>query len=159
MADDTNADMTKRRGIVHGPRPLGALVPGVTRAAFRRHSPAAALIMADWPIIVGPKVASMTTPRRLDRGTLTIACAGPVAMNLHYVGVELINRINGHLGGQPGHSLRFTQAGMPRQAHPPPLPPPEAVDEAEAAVAGLPPGDLRRALSALGSVVLGRTRS
>jgi hypothetical protein len=159
MADDTDRDMTNRRGIVHGPRPLGALVPGVTRAAFRRHSPAAAQIMADWPIIVGPKVASMTTPRRLDRGVLTIACAGPVAMNLHYVGVELMKRINGHLGGQPVHSLRFTQAGMPRQAPPPPLPPPEAVGEAEAAVAGLPPGDLRRALSALGRVVLGRTRT
>jgi hypothetical protein len=159
MADDTIKDMTNRREIVHGPRPLGALVPGVTRAAFRRHSPAAAQIMADWPIIVGPKVASMTTPRRLDRGTLTIACAGPVAMSLHYVGVELMNRINSHLGGQPVHSLRFTQAGMPRQAPPPPPPPPEAVDEAEAAVASLPPGDLRRALAALGSVVLGRTRT
>src|ERR1700712_34858 len=101
MADnDTNADMTTRRGIVHGPRPLGALVPAITRATYRRHSPAAAQIMADWPIIVGPKVASMTTPRKLDRGTLTIACAGAVAMDLHYVGVELINRINGHLGGQ-----------------------------------------------------------
>jgi hypothetical protein len=156
--DDTNGDMTTRRGIVHGPRPLGALVPGVTRAAFRRHSPAAAQIMADWPIIVGPKVASMTSPRRLDRGTLTIACAGAVAMDLHYVGVELINRINGHLGGKPIHSLRFTQAGMPRQPNPPPRPPPEAVAEAETAVAGLPEGDLRSALIALGRVVLGRTR-
>jgi hypothetical protein len=157
MADnDTNADMTVRRGIVHGPRPLGALVPAVTRATYRRHSPAAAQIMADWPIIVGPKVASMTTPRKLDRGTLTIACAGAVAMDLHYVGVELINRINGHLGGQPVHSLRFTQAGMPRQPPPPPRPPPEAVEAAEAAVAGLPEGDLRTALAALGRVVLGQ---
>ena len=100
----------------------------------------------------------MTTPRRLDRGTLTIACAGAVAMDLHYVGVELINRINGHLGGQPVHSLRFTQAGMPRQPTPPPRPPPEAVAEAEAAVADLPEGELRSALTALGRVVLGRTR-
>ena len=158
MADDTNADMTNRRGIVHGPRPMGALVPGVTRATFRRHSPAAAQIMADWPVIVGPKVASMTTPRRLDRGTLTIACAGPVAMDLHYVGVELMNRINGHLGGRPVHSLRFTQAGMPPQSPPPPRPPPEAPHEAEAAVADLPEGDLRSALAALGRVVLGRAR-
>lgn len=154
--DDTNRDMTVRRGIVHGPRPLGALIPGATRATFRRHSPAAAQIMADWPIIVGPKVASMTMPRRFDRGTLTIACAGAVAMDLHYVGVELINRINGHLGGRPVHSLRFTQAGMPRQPGPMPHAPPEAVVEAEAAVASLPEGDLRTALAALGRVVLGR---
>lgn len=154
--EDTNRDMTTRRGIVHGPRPLGALVPDVTRATFRRHSPAAAQIMVDWPIIVGPKVASMTTPRRLDRGTLTIACAGAVAMDLHYVGVELIKRINGHLGGQPVHSLRFTQAGMPRRRPAAPSPPPEAVAQAEAAVAGLPEGELRSALVGLGRVVLGR---
>ncbi|WP_428484287.1 DciA family protein [Rhodopila sp.] len=142
-----------------GPRPLGALVPGVTRATYRRHSPAVAQIMADWPIIVGPKVAAMTTPRRLDRGTLTIACAGAVAMDLHYVGVELMNRINTHLGGRPVHTLRFTQAGMPR---PPPLtprPPPEATAAAEAAVADLPAGELRTALASLGRVVLGRART
>jgi hypothetical protein len=146
--DDTNVDMTIRRGIVHGPRPLGAVVPAVTRATFRRHSPATAQILADWPIIVGPKFASMTSPQRLRRGTLTIACSGPVAMDLHYVGVELINRINTHLGGQPVHSLRFTQAGMPRQPSLPRPPPPEAVAE----------GDLRSALAALGRVVLGRSR-
>jgi hypothetical protein len=38
-----------------------------------------------------------------------------------------------------------------------PKPPPEAVAEAEAAVADLPPGDVRDALAALGRVVLGRT--
>lgn len=154
--DDTDTDMAVRRGVVHGPRPLGALVPAVTRPTFRRHSPAAAQIMADWPIIVGPKVASMTTPRKLDRGTLTIGCAGSVAMDLHYVGVELIKRINTHLGGQPVHSLRFTQAGMPPRPPAAPRPPPEAVEEAEAAVAGLPPGELRDALASLGRVVLGR---
>ena len=148
--------MAVRRGVVHGPRPVGALVPVVTRPTFRRHSAAAAQIMADWPIIVGPKVASMTTPRKLDRGTLTIGCAGSVAMDLHYVGVELINRINAHLGGQPVHSLRFTQAGMPPRPPAVPQPPPEAVEEAEAAVAGLPPGELRDALASLGRVVLGR---
>jgi hypothetical protein len=81
-----------------------------------------------------------------------------MAMDLHYVGVELMSRINGHLGGQPVHSLRFTQAGMPQQPPPPPRPPPEAPHEAEAAVADLPEGDLRSALAALGRVVLGRAR-
>ncbi len=157
-SDDTDTDMAARRGILQGPRPLGALVPAVTRPAFRRHSPAAAQIMADWPIIVGPKIAAMTTPRRLDRGILTIACAGPVAMDLHYVGVELMKRINLHVGGQPVHSLRFTQAGMPPRPPAVPRPPPEAVAEAEAAVADFPEGELRSALASLGRVVLGRSR-
>ncbi|MBS0640942.1 MAG: DUF721 domain-containing protein [Proteobacteria bacterium] len=150
--------MTARGGILQGPRPIGAVVPAITRPAFRRQSPAGAQIMADWPIIVGPKVASMTTPRRLDRGTLTIGCAGPTAMDLHYVGQELISRINAHVGGQAVKALRFTQAGMPPRPQAPPKPPPEAVAEAEAAVAHLPEGELRAALTALGRVVLGRQR-
>ena len=85
-------------------------------ATYRKRNPASAQIVADWEIIVGPKIASMTVPRRLERGVLTIACAGPAAMDLHYMGVEVINRINTHLGGQPVHSLKFTQAGMPREA-------------------------------------------
>jgi hypothetical protein len=156
--DDTKSGMAAPARHVYGPRPLAALLPSVTRPAYRRHNPASAQILADWELIVGPKVASMTVPRRLDRGVLTIGCAGPVAMTLHYEGVELINRINTHLGGTPVHSLRFTQAGMPRPPPAGPVRPPEAVLEAEAAVADLPEGELRSALAALGRVVLGRSK-
>jgi hypothetical protein len=156
--DDTKAGMAGPQRFVYGPRALGSLVPDITRQSYRKHNPASSQIVADWEIIVGPKVASMTVPRRLDRGVLTISCAGPAAMDLHYMGVEVINRINTHLGGQPVHSLKFTQAGMPRK--PPPITPrpPEAVLEAEAAVAGLPDGDLKSALAALGRVVIGRSK-
>jgi hypothetical protein len=112
--------------------------------------------MADWEIIVGPKVAAMTVPRRLERGVLTIGCDGPAAMDMHYMGVEVIKRINTHLGGQPVHTLKFTQAGMPRKAAAVRHSPPEATREAEAAVADLPDGDLKTALAALGRVVIGR---
>jgi hypothetical protein len=148
--------MTGQARFVYGPRPIGSLVPAVTKPVYRRQSPASAQIMADWEIIVGPKVAAMTVPRRLNRGVLTIGCAGPAAMDLHYMGVEVINRINSHLGGKPVHSLKFTQAGMPRQGPLPAARPPEALIEAEAAVADLPDGDLKAALVALGSVVIGR---
>ncbi|MDR3534293.1 MAG: DUF721 domain-containing protein [Rhodopila sp.] len=156
--DDTHKGMAGQARFVYGPRALGSLLPDVTRQTYRKHNSASAHIVADWEIIVGPKVASMTVPRRLDRGVLTIACAGPVAMELHYVGVEMINRINTHLGGQPVHSLKFTQAGMPRK--PPPIhpSPPEAILEAEAAVADLPDGELKSALAALGRVVIGRSK-
>ena len=119
--DDTSNGMAGPRKIRLRAAPVGRLVPRITRQTFRRHNPASAQIVADWEIIVGPKVAAMTVPRRLDRGVLTIACSGPVAMDLHYMGVEVINRINTHLGGQPVHSLKFTQAGMPRK--PPPRAP------------------------------------
>jgi hypothetical protein len=156
--DDTRTGMAGRARFVYGPRALGSLVPDIARQTYRKHNPASAQIVADWEIIVGPKVASMTVPRRLDRGVLTIACAGPAAMDLHYMGVEVINRINTHLGGQPVHSLKFTQAGMPRKPPPTRPSPPEAILEAEAAVADLPDGDLKSALAALGRVVIGRNK-
>ncbi len=159
MADeDTRDDMAGQPRFVYGPRALGSLVPQVTRQTFRKRNPASAQIVADWEIIVGPKVASMTVPRRLDRGVLTIGCAGPAAMDLHYMGIEVINRINTHLGGQPVHSLKFTQAGMPRRSKPERPSPPEAILEAEAAVADLPDGELKAALAALGRVVIGRSK-
>src|SRR5271163_1707124 len=156
--DDTPKDMAGQERFVYGPRPLGSLVPDITRRTYRKRNPASAQIVADWEIIVGPKIAAMTVPRRLERGVLTIACAGPAAMDLHYMGIELINRINTHLGGQPVHSLKFTQAGMPRKAAPVRPSPPEAIPEAEAAVADLPDGELKSALAALGRVVIGRSK-
>ena len=156
--DDTSSGMTVRPRFVHGPRALASLVPDVTRQTYRKHHPASAQILQDWDIIVGPKVASMTVPRRLERGVLTIACAGPAAMDLHYVGQEVIARINTHMGGQAVPTLRFTQAGMPRKAAPIRPAPPEAILEAEAAVASLPEGDLKSALAALGRVVIGRSK-
>lgn len=151
-------DRPEIRSTFTGPRAVGSLLPAISRKVYRRHSPASAQIILDWEVIVGPKVAAITVPRRLDRGVLTIACSGPAAMNLHYVGVELINRINTHCGGQPVQSLRFTQAGMPRTAGALASSPPEAVREAEAAVAGLPDSPLKDALASLGRVVIGRTK-
>jgi len=134
---------------------LAALVPGVTRAAFRRRSPATAQVLADWALIVGPALAAVTTPRGLSAGTLTIACAGPVAMELAHLADELRGRINAHLGSQTVLRLRFVQTIPPRPAaRPAPAPPARAVARAAAAVAGLPPGPLRDALAGLGALVL-----
>ncbi len=140
---------------VYGPRPVSALLPVVTRAAFRRRSPAAAQVLADWPSIVGPALAAVTTPRRLLAGTLTLACSGPIAMELQHLATELIARINAHLGAPTVQALRFVQTA-PAPALPPRAPRvvAGAAEAAEAAVAGLPSGELRDALAALGRAVL-----
>jgi len=132
------------------PRPLGALLPRLTRPAFKRRSPASALLMADWAEVVGPQLAAATKPLRLGNGTLTIACAGPVAMELTHLAPQLIARINGHLGRVAVERLRFVQRaaapapGPRRPAAPAPLPAP-----VEDAVAGIPQGELREALAKL----------
>jgi hypothetical protein len=137
---------------VYGPRPVGALVSRLTRAAFRRRAPATAQVIADWTAIMGPAIAAVTTPRRLSAGTLTIGCSGPIAMELQHLGSEVMSRINTHLGSNTVKALRFVQThepmkppvALPRQADPAKL---AAVD---AALGDLPEGELRAALASLG---------
>jgi hypothetical protein len=155
MADeDTDKGMAKPDRHVYGPRPVGALVPALTRPSFRAHSAATAQVMIDWPEIVGPALAQVTQPRRLSDRTLTIACVGPVAMELQHLALELVTRINTHLGRETVRTLRFLQVGSFPRPPAPPRPPPRAVEAVEAAVGDLPEGDLRAALVALGSAVL-----
>jgi hypothetical protein len=134
-----------------GPRALGALVPRLTKPAFKRRSPAGAALMADWAAVVGPALAAVTSPKRLGSGTLVIGCAGPVAMELTHLAPQLIGRINAHLGQAVVERLRFVQqaAGSapppaPRRAEPVALPP-----RVQEAMAALPEGELREALEKL----------
>ena len=134
-----------------GPRALGALLPRLTRPAFKRRSPAGAALMADWPAVVGPALAAATSPKRLGNGTLVIACAGPVAMELTHLAPQLIGRINAHLGQVVVERLRFVQQASatvpppaPRRAEPAPLPP-----RVRDAMAAVPEGELREALEKL----------
>src|SRR4051794_7164200 len=112
----------------YGPRPLGALLPALTRPIFRRKSPGGATLMAEWPSVIGPALAGITTPKRLSAGTLTIGCSGPVAMGLSHLAPQLIDRINAHLGRTVVERLRFVQqAGAAPAAAAAPLPPAEPV--------------------------------
>ena len=149
---DTRASMTTPARHVYGPRALSALLPGVTRPAYRRRAPAAAQLLADWAEIVGPGLARVTLPRRLAGGTLTLACAGPVALELQHLAGPLLERINTALGGTVVQRLRFTQdmAPPPPARAAAPAPDAAALAALEARLAGLPDGELRAALAALG---------
>ncbi len=157
MTQDTKPGIASAPRYVYGPRPIGTLLPQVTRPAFRRTSPATAQVMADWTAIVGPALAGVTRPQRLTAGQLTIACSGPIAMELQHLADELVGRINTYLGKQAVKRLRFvqTRAPAPPPSADPPAPPSEAMRrQAEQAVADLPEGDLRAALIALGATML-----
>ena len=109
-----------------GPRPIGALIPRLTRPAFRRKSPAGAQLMADWPSVIGPALAGVTTPQKLSHGTLTLACSGPTAMELTHLAPQIIQRINAHLGRQAVERLRFVQHRPATLRPTPPKPKPAA---------------------------------
>ena len=131
-----------------GPRPIGALLPAVTRPAFRKQSPAAAGLMTDWPAIVGPALAQTTRPKRLAAGTLTLGCAGPIALELQHLAGPLMERINTHLGRPLVQRLRFVQEALA----PPPVPRRKPrLDPVP--IEGMPAGDLNDALAALGAAV------
>jgi hypothetical protein len=158
--DDTHPDMTKRLRAVHGPRPIAAVVPVVTRNAFNRAAPGVAQLMEAWPGVVGPALAEVTMPRRLSQGSLTIGCSGPVAMELQHLSTELLGRINQYLGSQAVLRLRFVQiGGVPASARPRSRTM-ESVEAAAAeSVAHLAEGPLRTALAALGRAVLSESAS
>ena len=138
----------------YGPRPVAALVPGITRAAFKKRSPAGAQVLADWAGIVGPELAAVTVPRRLTAGTLTLACSGPTAMELQHLSGQVIERVNGHLGRILVERLRFVQDPSPPAVA---VRPPPRRAAAAIPLPGIPPGPLRDALSALGQVVGGQS--
>ncbi len=148
----------------YGPRPLAALIPGVARATYRRQGTATAQILADWEAIVGPALAAVTVPRRLSAGTLTLACSGPIAMELQHVSTQLLERINAAVGRGPGgpkgrgqaavERLRFVQDLRLRPAAEPAALP-QAVPAPD--LPGLPPGPVRDALEALGRAMRAST--
>jgi hypothetical protein len=129
---------------------VGALVPGLTRPAFRRRAPATAQVLADWNDIVGPGLAAVTAPRRMSGTTLTLACAGPIAMELQHMPEELISKINSYLGRIVVQRLRFVQEILPPQATPAPLLLP---DEPPPPIPGIPAGPLHDALARLGQAL------
>ncbi len=134
----------------YGPRPLAALLPPIVRPALKKRAPATAALIADWEAIVGPELSRATTPRKLFAGTLTIGCAGPMALELQHLSGALMERINRHLGQLAVTRLRFHQEAARRIASPKP---PKVRDQkaARARVADIDDPALREALEQLGS--------
>ncbi|WP_336946053.1 DUF721 domain-containing protein [Asaia sp. HN010] len=94
-------------------RALGSILPQVTKPAFSKRAAPAIRLILDWAEIVGPALASQTEPRRVSAGTLTIACTGPVALELQHLAPQLIERINTHCGPlRSGRDLRFDDGSI-----------------------------------------------
>jgi len=114
-------------------RGISALISPIIRPTLRRRAPAAYQIIADWDALAGPDVAGTARPVKLAGGTLTLACSGPVAMELQYRADQLIQRLNLGLGGHTVERIKFIQETAPvaRPSAPKPV-----------KAAALPPDDL-----------------
>jgi hypothetical protein len=131
--------------------PLAALVPQLTRAAFRKRSPAGALLMADWQKAVGPALAARTNPEKLSGTTLTIACSGPTAMELQHQTSQLIGRINAYAGEKLVENLRFVQSARTPVPKPPRLP-----ATTPSPIENFPPGDINDTLARIRAALGGK---
>ena len=124
----------------------------VTRPAFRARGVAVGQVLGDWAEIVGPDLAAASQPRRLHAATLTVGCAGPVALELQHSASALAERVNGFYGRRVVERIRFVQQAPPAATPPAPrLPVPEPRP-----VAGIPDGPLQDALARLSGALRAR---
>lgn len=123
----TRGPIRPRNARYNGPPPVGAGLGALTRAAFKRHGFSEAHILSHWPDIVGPELATMTSPERLKAsgrasdsakqpktgGTLIVRVDGPVAVELAHLEPQIIERINSYYGYRAIGRLKLVQGPLP----------------------------------------------
>jgi hypothetical protein len=141
----------------HAASGLSRALGAVLSPAARRRGFAAAAVLADWHLVVGPVLATRCQPVLLEarRGVLHVQASSAAALELQHAAPQLLDRVNTYFGRIVARRLRIVQAPPPPapavRAEPPlrALAPEEvaALGEAVAAV-----GDeaLRAALLGLG---------
>ena len=106
QAQDLPVEAPRRN---YAPRGIAGLLGPILRPVFKRRAPAAAQLLADWPELAGPDLKSRAAPVKFAGGTLTLACAGPTAMELQLLSPQIIARLNLALGHAMIERLRFVQ--------------------------------------------------
>nr|WP_294914212.1 DciA family protein [uncultured Neokomagataea sp.] len=129
----------------------------VTQPTFKKKSPILVRLALNWPDFVGPYLAQQTEPRRLSAGTLTLACAGPVAMELQHQSVQLLERINTACGLRGVHAIERLKLVQDHTLRP--VAPRVKKRLPAVSVEGVENDELRAALERLGGhIKLKRTR-
>lgn len=158
MAPDRNFRRSGWRALADSVAPLTASFAGKRGFTTAR-------LQADWPLIVGTRLAARSQPQRIARpaagetgGTLVVRiAAGPLAVELQHQAPLILERINTFFGWRIASRLRLVHGPLPAPPAPPPAPPSPA-DPAviEAAVTGIEDPLLAAALRALAARVLAR---
>ena len=149
------------------PVAAGSILRRATAAALRKRGFGEGEVIARWPEIVGPQLAALTAPEKLQqrRGDLAgavlhIRVAGAAAVELQHMAPTVIERINGFYGYRAVDRLKLVQGPLPvaektRAVRQRTLTGSESADLA-ARTASTKNVGLRHALERLGSSVLGR---
>lgn len=149
------------------PVAAGSILSRATAAALRKRGFGEGEVIARWPDIVGPKLAALTAPEKLQQrrgdvagAVLHIRVAGAAAVELQHMAPTVIERINGFYGYRAVDRLKLVQGPLPEREPPREVTQRALTGSESAALAARTastksPG-LRQALIRLGGSVLGR---
>ncbi len=98
-------------------RPIGEMVPGLTKYALGRYGFGQTALITDWHRIVGERLAKFCQPMKIIfprgqrvGGVLHIKVVGPMALELQHMEPILIDRINTYFGYGAVTSIRLKQS-------------------------------------------------
>lgn len=147
------------------PKPLADLLAPCIAGAFARQGFRSSEIVTHWDDIVGPDIAAMAEPIRMQwmrsrdpdespPATLVLRVEGPAALEVQHLSGVIIERVNRYLGWRAVDKLSLRQAPLTRR----PVPPQRRIDGAAAAaiaaeMTGITDDGLRAALGRLGAAV------
>jgi hypothetical protein len=96
---------------------LSDVVDAVVGPAARRRGLAATTLIADWPLVVGERLAARCQPIKLtfapgrqSGGTLLLHAAASAALDLQFCERQVVERVNAHYGFAAVARLRVVQA-------------------------------------------------
>jgi hypothetical protein len=106
-------------------RSVGAMLPDVGRASFRRFGFVQSSVVSRWPEIVGERYAGVSSPESIRfphgkraEGVLTLVVDGAHAPMMQHVAPAIVERVNRFFGYPAVARIAFRQAA----ATPPPAP-------------------------------------
>ncbi|MBB6254738.1 DUF721 domain-containing protein [Nitrospirillum iridis] len=155
-----------------GPRPIGRHLNAIAGKALGPHGPAFATLLAEWDAIVGPRLASVALPLKLqfpkgrqDDAVLHLGVAGPAALFIQHEEPQILQRLNGFFGFRAVARLKLFQAppATNRRNRDRPAPVPRRLSAGEAAAlenqtGGVADEGLREALASLGRAIMATER-
>jgi len=142
------------------PRTLAGILPALTGKVLGRRGLAFGGLIAEWPSIVGPRMADRTSPFRIvfphgqrENAVLHLRVATAVALDIQHLEPQIVERLNTFFGYKAVAKLKLIHTAMGRAAKPGPrlrqLGAAES-DAIAAAAATIPDSGLSEALARFG---------
>jgi hypothetical protein len=99
----------------HAASGLSRALGAVLSPAARRRGFAAATVLADWHLVVGPVLAARCQPVLLEArgGVLHLQASSAAALEIQHAAPQLLDRVNTYFGRIVARRLRIVQAPPP----------------------------------------------